>query len=518
MADVDYSIYLVTDTPLVPAGLTLEQQVQKSIENGATIVQLREKTAETRDFVEIAKRIHKITKQAGIPLIINDRLDVALAIDAEGVHVGQDDMDVPTIRKFLPGKIVGVSVNNVEEARQAIKDRVEYVGIGAVFGTLTKDLKKAPIGCSGVRDILKVLQEECDYDMKTVAIGGINASNVQQVMELSAAEKKRLDGVAVVSGIIAAQDAGAATKELKALFGSPGPWTRVPGAGVSSVDVLLKLAPKLVSKVAEVSPLLHHITNNVVKNISANMSIAAGASPAMSECAEEFPDFAAVPNAGLLINMGTVSTVSIDMYQAALKAYNSNGRAVVLDPVGCGASGQRRRVVSILLNSGIYDVIKGNEGEITAAAKVKGAAMKGVDSVGVSTLEKRIETTRKLAVENHTTVLMTGSQDVLVEGIGSGRTLVFENGDPYLGKITGSGCILGSLITAFTAVESNDRVAAAASALLLYTLASERAVQRPEVKGPGTFVPALLDCVHEISLESQAGNTEWINAAKVKFV
>lgn len=519
---VDYSVYLVTDTPMVPEGLTLKHQVEQAVANGASIIQLREKTADTREFVKLARKIHEITKKADVPLIINDRVDVALAVDAEGVHVGQDDMDIPTLRRLFPGdnKIIGVSVNSVDEARQAIKDRVDYVGIGAVYGTATKNVKNPPFGPSGAREILTVLEEECDYDMKTVAIGGIKDTNSQLVKYLSTTPKgtKSLDGMAVVSCIMAVQDAGAATKKLRQVVGSDGPWVRARNDLATSSAALTEMVPKLAAKIAEISPLLHHITNGVVKNISANMSIAIGASPAMSEVVEEFADFSKVPNGALLINMGTASPEGVDIFKAAISHYNSQGRSIVFDPVGGGASAHRRAAVRTLLNAGVFDVIKGNEGEIFSAAQIQGTKMQGVDSRGSSELEKCISACKKLAHENHTTVLMTGQRDILVEGQEPYRVAVFKNGHEYLGKITGSGCMLGSLISAFSTVHQSDAFAAAASALILYTLAAEQAVKSPSVNGPGTFLPALIDAVHDLSQQSINGKTDWTKNANIEFL
>lgn len=520
---VDYSVYLVTDTPLVPEGFTLEHQVAEAVANGATIVQLREKTADTREFIRIAQRIHKITQQYNVPLIINDRVDVALAINAEGVHVGQDDMDIPTLKRLFPGedKILGVSVNDIEEARQAMRDGVDYVGIGAVYGTATKDVKNPPFGPSGVREILTVLEKECIYDMKTVAIGGVKASNTQLLKYLSntAGESKMLDGVAVVSGIIAAQNAGAATKEIFEKFRNPGPWVRTLSSSVTNTtDGIRHVAPRLTARIAEVSPLIHHITNGVVKNISANISIAIGASPAMSEVPGEFEDFSKVPNAALLINMGTATVEGVQIFQEAIKYYNAQGRSIVFDPVGGGASTHRRTSVKTILNAGAFDVIKGNEGEIFSAAQIQGTKMQGVDSRGYSELEDCVAACKKLAAENHTTVLMTGERDILVEDKYPHRVAVFNNGHEYLGKITGSGCMLGSLITAFCTIHKDDPFTAAASALLLYSVSAELAIENSPVNGPGSFMPALIDTVYQLATHSQKGDYGWIDRANFQFV
>lgn len=521
MTAVDYSIYLVTDSGMIPSGKTLLSQVEDAINGGVTIVQLREKNLDTGDFVDLAFKVKELTKAAGIPLIINDRLDVALAVDADGVHVGQDDMDVAILRQWLgPHKIVGLSVNNVKEAEEAIKKDIDYVGIGSVFGTKTKDLKAAPIGPSGVRKVLNVITSS-DKKIRTVAIGGINESNTHLVRHTCFAsggkENVGLDGIAVVSAIMASENAKLSTQALTNLWTSIHPYT------LSSKELyfddagfLKESASSIIRRVHETSPLTHHITNAVVKNFSANITIAAGATPIMSECPEEFDDLSKIPGSGLLVNMGMATEEGIAMFQKAIRAYNAQGKPVVFDPVGAGATSLRKRAVRTLLDSGLYSVIKGNEGEILSVVG-SGGQMKGVDSIasGLST-EAKLQAVRKLAREHRTTVLMTAERDILVNGFKkSCVALEFANGHKYLGKITGSGCVLGSLITAYCAAAPEDTFRATGTALLLYTLAAERAASRSNVSGPGTFVPALIDCIYELGEETCAGNDTWLEGMKV---
>lgn len=518
---VDYSVYLVTDAGLVPSGSTVAEHVRMAISNGTTIVQLREKHADTRKFIEIAHEVHRITAAANVPLIINDRVDVAIAIDAEGVHVGQDDMDVPTVRGFLnnPLKIVGVSCHDAQELEAAIKDGADYVGIGAVFGTQTKELKKAPIGVYGLKSLLTLNAGR----VKTVAIGGINHSNVQRVIYGSTpySPEWRLDGVAVVSCIMASQNPGVASKSLARLVASKAPWESHKPPQVTSATStsdLISLIPLVIKQVRQTRPLLHHITNNVVKNFSANVSIAIGASPAMSESADEFADFSKVNNAGLLINMGMPSAAGLEMYQSAIREYNMRGKPVVFDPVGVGASGLRKSACRTLLESSVFHVVKGNEGEIYTAAGVasEGAIIQGVDSIGSSSLESRVKATCALAKQFRTTVLMTGPQDVLVDATGL-LVAVCDNGHDYMGNITGSGCSLGSVISACVAVIPNDPFLATAAALMMYTVAGERAAALPSVRGPGTFLPAFVDELYQISQETQRDDFKWIDRGKLKF-
>lgn len=523
LSAVDYSVYLVTDSGLVPQGSTVAEHVRQAVNNGVTIVQLREKDADTRDFIEIAREVHSITMAAGVPLIINDRVDVALAIDAEGVHVGQDDMDVGSVRRFLnnPGKIIGLSVHDANELENAIKDGVDYVGIGAVFGTQTKELKKNPIGVQGLKSLLTINAGR----VKTVAIGGINHSNVQRVLYSSTPYNSmwKLDGVAVVSCIMASVNPGMAAKSLSRLYRSKCPWESDKPPQITEQTTVMGLVsrvPLVIKQISQVRPLLHHITNNVVKNFSANVSLAVGASPAMSEAPQEFADFSSVPTAALLVNMGMPTPEGIDMYLAAIKEYNLRGRPVVFDPVGAGASSLRKNGCAKLLESSVFSVIKGNEGEIFAASGFTlpdSAKVQGVDSLGSAPFDLRVKAARSLAIQYRATVLMTGPQDIVVNETGR-LVLVCDNGHKYMGAITGSGCSLGSIVSACVAVVPNDPFLATAAALAVYTLAGERAAMLETVQGPGTFVPAFIDALYEIAQECQHNKYNWIEEAKMKFL
>jgi thiamine-phosphate diphosphorylase/hydroxyethylthiazole kinase len=149
---IDYSLYLVTDRSLVPEGKSFLGQIERALEGGTTLVQLREKDTDTGAFIDFALQVKELTRRFEVPLIINDRLDVALAIDAEGVHIGQDDMPLKEARRILgPKKIIGVSCNNEEEAAIAIADGADYLGIGAVWFTSTKKNIKEPMGIQGLQ-------------------------------------------------------------------------------------------------------------------------------------------------------------------------------------------------------------------------------------------------------------------------------------------------------------------------------------------------------------------------------
>lgn len=194
-------VYAVTDRTWLN-GSTLEQQVEQAIKGGATLIQLREKELSYTTFLEQAIQLKKVTDKYHIPLIINDNVDVAKAVNAEGVHVGQKDMEADAVRQKLgENKIIGVSVQTVEQALLAQKQGADYLGVGAVFSTSTK------LDASEVS--FETLQKICDaVSIPVVAIGGINAQNIMQL------KNSGIDGVAVVSAIFAQKDILQATKEL----------------------------------------------------------------------------------------------------------------------------------------------------------------------------------------------------------------------------------------------------------------------------------------------------------------
>lgn len=136
---VDYSLYLVTDsTPAILGDRDIVKVVEAALQGGVTIVQYRDKTSDTGDLISIAKKLHAVTQKHGIPLLINDRIDVALAVGCEGVHIGQDDIDLPTARKQLgPNAIIGVTASSIDEALAACKDGADYLGVGTMFATPT---------------------------------------------------------------------------------------------------------------------------------------------------------------------------------------------------------------------------------------------------------------------------------------------------------------------------------------------------------------------------------------------
>lgn len=205
--NLDLSIYLVTDRPL-SLGRDMEWIVEEAVKGGATVVQLREKDCSTREFVELARRLKKTLAPYHVPLIINDRIDVALAADADGVHIGQSDMDYNTARGLLGyEKIIGLSVENLQQVEEANQLDVDYIGISPVFGTPTKTDTATPFGLEGLVAAMKITRHPA------VAIGGINKTNAANIMRAGA------QGIAVVSAICSAKSPKDATIELKEIIG-----------------------------------------------------------------------------------------------------------------------------------------------------------------------------------------------------------------------------------------------------------------------------------------------------------
>jgi len=194
-------VYFVTDRELAQ-GRPIEEIVSAAVRGGATIIQLREKDCSTREFIDLGRRIKDILAPFSVPLIINDRLDVALAIDADGIHIGQSDMPYGVARKYLPDKIIGLSVESVLDALDAENLDVDYLGVSPIYFTQTKTDLKRELGLDGLREIKSFSRHPL------VGIGGLNASNAADVIRNGA------DGVAVVSAICSADDPEAATREL----------------------------------------------------------------------------------------------------------------------------------------------------------------------------------------------------------------------------------------------------------------------------------------------------------------
>lgn len=207
MSKIDYSLMFVTDDSITDEEVFLSV-LEAALKGGATVIQLREKKRDTLSFYNRAVACNTLCKQYAVPLIINDNIDIALAIDADGVHIGQKDMPYHVARKLLGAtKIIGLSVSNSQQAIEAKAMGVDYIGISPIFATQTKQTDlDPPLGIAGLR-VIRAL-----FSKPIVCIGGIDHNNSLEIIENGA------DGVAVVSAISKAQHPEIETKKLKTIL------------------------------------------------------------------------------------------------------------------------------------------------------------------------------------------------------------------------------------------------------------------------------------------------------------
>ncbi|MBE7031288.1 MAG: thiamine phosphate synthase [Ruminococcaceae bacterium] len=200
MKELDTRLYFITDG----SGYTQEEflfRVEQALLGGVTLLQLREKEVSTREYIDLAQRVHRLTQKYRVPLIIDDRVDVALAVDAEGVHVGQSDMPVFMARKLMGDKIVGATAKTVEQAKDAYEQGADYLGVGAIYPTTTK-VKTVLTSTDTVRDICRAVPIPAN------AIGGLNKDNMDVLKGIPIA------GICAVSAIMKAENPAVACAQL----------------------------------------------------------------------------------------------------------------------------------------------------------------------------------------------------------------------------------------------------------------------------------------------------------------
>lgn len=201
MRKFDSSLYFITDSTNFSEEEFL-YRTEKALQGGATLIQLREKNKSTREYIDLAKKIHTISRQYGVPLIIDDRTDVALAVDAEGVHLGQSDMPIATARKIMgENKIIGATTKTVPQAIEAYNQGADYLGVGAIFPTTTK-VKTVLTSTDTLNDICNAVP------IPVNAIGGLNKDNIDVLCNI------KIAGICVVSAIMKANDPEVAATEL----------------------------------------------------------------------------------------------------------------------------------------------------------------------------------------------------------------------------------------------------------------------------------------------------------------
>ena len=202
MKHLDTSLYFITDS----TGLSEEEflrRTEEALQGGVTLLQLREKNRTTREYLTLAEKVHELTRRYGVPLLIDDRLDVAMAMDAEGVHLGQSDLPIHIARRILgPDKIVGATAKTVPQATEAYEQRADYLGVGAIYPTTTK-VKTVLTSTDTLRDICKAVP------IPVNAIGGLNKTNIDVLCGIPIA------GICVVSAIMKADDPRQAAVDLR---------------------------------------------------------------------------------------------------------------------------------------------------------------------------------------------------------------------------------------------------------------------------------------------------------------
>ena len=204
---VDYSLYFCTDRGLMSSA-TIEENVEAALTGGATVVQLREKNCSSREFYELAVRVRAIARRFGAPLIVNDRVDIALAAGADGVHVGQSDLPCAAVRRLVgEGMLVGVSAGSAAEALAAAGEGADYLGVGAMYATGTKE----DAGLVTMEELKNIRRA---VELPIVVIGGINKATLGNFKGMG------IEGIAVVSAIAAQKDPAAAARELLTLWKS----------------------------------------------------------------------------------------------------------------------------------------------------------------------------------------------------------------------------------------------------------------------------------------------------------
>lgn len=203
--EIDYTLYLCTDRKIMTTD-TIEESVELAIKGGVSVVQLREKECCSREFYELALTVKEITDAYEVPLLINDRLDIAMAVGADGVHLGRTDIPVHVARNLLGAdKIVGATANTVDAAVEAWKLGADYLGVGDVFGTTTKSDTRH-ISLEELKEIRQAVP------IPVVAIGGINRDNIQKLRDTG------VNGAAVISAVVGQEDITGAAEELIAGF------------------------------------------------------------------------------------------------------------------------------------------------------------------------------------------------------------------------------------------------------------------------------------------------------------
>lgn len=464
-----YELCFVTDRDFL-RDISLEEAVEKSILGGVSMIQLREKNISKEEFINIGKSILQITRKYNIPLIINDNVSVALELDAEGVHLGQGDMNPIEARKILgENKIIGISISSLEEFEKSKNYPVDYYGVGPIYTTNTKKDANPAMGLENLKKLKKLT------DKPLLTIGGINVSNVHEIIENNG------DGVAIISGIL---------KDENKIYENT-----VNISKKLRTSFVKKRLDQKIEKLREKNPLIYHLTNTVTINDCANVTLAIGGSPLMSFCLEEMDEIIKISN-GIVLNIGTMDKEMRNILLEVGKLANKYKKPIVLDPVGIGATKCRKELIKNLLENVQISVIKGNLAEIKSIINWSGKS-KGVDSLDNS-LEDEILDLGKEFMKKYNCVLgITGKNDYIFS---KEEIIKISNGHEKMSKVTGTGCMTASLIGSFLGSFENDFLSTILG-IGIMGISGEIASSQCETLGTGSLRVKIIDNISLINSE-----------------
>jgi len=457
MRVINYTLCYVTDETL-SCGRSTCDVVRDALKGGAGIIQLREKGYPREQKCAIGKQIRILCTEFDAIFIVNDSIDLAHELDADGVHLGQDDAPVSAARAILgQNAIIGVSVSSTEEALRAQADGASYVAVSPVFRTGSKADVGKETGLKGFDSIRKAVS------IPVLAIGGITAENCETIARHGG------DGIAVISAISMQDNITTAAETLRR--------TIINGKRHMNKSIL--------NSIRQSKPLIHQITNYVTVNDCAQITLNTGGLPVMACSPDESADMAGCSQA-LVLNIGTLSKIQIDSMISAGKSANIKGIPVILDPVGVGATSFRKESVLRILSDVKISVIKGNAAEIAVLAG-ETSLMKGVESIGQ--YDQIDSWSLKVSRTYCCITAVTGSTDIITDGHSIFRV---NNGVPLMGSVVGTGCMSAPVIACFCAV-SSDLCEATASALSLYGIAGESVLSSDPRISPSYFKNSLID-------------------------
>lgn len=415
--------------------------LEKACQAGITMFQFREKgegSLEGMAKENLAKAAFAITRRYGVPFIINDDVDLAIRIGADGIHVGQEDESVQTIIERAPHMIIGLSIHNEDELETSGNlTGIDYIGVGPVFPTISKADAKEPIGVEGVLNMHFI------SPVPIVAIGGIHRDNVQELLALP------IPGISVISEIAKADDVEEAVHEL------------------------LRPSRTIISRIKKLNPIVLNVANTVTPQYVADAISFIGGSPIMFEDAEDGKDLAKIASA-ITLNMGTPSPNALAKTLTIGKVANKRNIPIVLDPVALGATKIRKSHTEKVLKKVSIDFIRGNMSEIAA---LLGTAWngKGIDAEKDSIFQKDYAATVAVAAARKTgsTIILSGETDIVTDGH---TAYAITNGHPYLTVNVGSGDMLDAIIATAAGVDRSLETIAYATAIL--SVAADIAIER----------------------------------------